>query len=85
MTVNLSKDNDLFSPKSIRSALKAWKKPKKLGEHDLAKLNIVDARLREERYPDTSDGYGLALRGLLREAIEANRRQRRFETMLARR
>lgn len=53
----MSKQNELFSRKSIKSALKVWDDPAKLGKLPLGKM-----------VTPTGDGY--ALRGVLREGIK---------------
>lgn len=63
--------DDLFAWKSIRDALKLWQKLPKLGEHPLAKLNLVDVTRQQEGYEKSARGYGLALRALLRQQIES--------------
>ncbi len=61
---------DPFNRKSVRSVLKSWDDSRKLGKHPLAQLDIVEARRRDAGYADTPTGRGVALRDVLREAIE---------------
>ncbi len=63
----------MVNRKSIRSALQAWKRSETLGEHPLAELRIVAERRVAAGYADTPIGRGVALRDILREAIEALR------------
>jgi tetratricopeptide (TPR) repeat protein len=66
----LHKNTDLFSRKLIRSALRAWDSSQELGEHPLVHLAIVKTRRRLAGYADTPTGRGVALRDVLRDAIE---------------
>ena len=61
---------DLFTRKRIREALKAWHNSPQLGQHPLASLPAVGVRRQQEQYADTAAGRGIALRHLLREAIQ---------------
>ncbi len=63
--------DDLFASKSIRQALKLWQKLPQLGEHPLAKLNLVEVTREQEGYEKSARGYGQALRALLRQQIES--------------
>jgi len=63
--------DDLFAWKSIRDALKQWQKLPKLGEHPLAKLNLVEVTRQQEGYEKSATGYGLALRAVLRQQIQS--------------
>ncbi len=64
---------EIFSPESIRRALRACDSVQALGEHPLARLSIVCARQQAEGYSDTPAGRGLALQGVLRAAVESLR------------
>lgn len=59
--------------KAIRSALKSLDDAMKLGAHPLAALRIVDVQRVESNHPDNQLGCGLALRDLLRRAVETLR------------
>ena len=61
---------DTLSRRSVASALRAWRDLPKLGEHPLARLDIVAYDHRLAGYRDGTNGYGLALRHVLRETIE---------------
>lgn len=63
--------DDPFAWKSIRDALKLWQKLPKLGEHPLAKLNLVEVTRQQEGYEKSPTGYGRALRAVLREQIKS--------------
>ncbi|MGB0386352.1 MAG: NB-ARC domain-containing protein [Ardenticatenaceae bacterium] len=67
----MSKKYDIYSRKSIEGALKAWQKLEEMGEHPLAELNIVESERKANGYDETPAGYGLALRAVLRQAIES--------------
>jgi len=64
---------DPITRKSVRSALRAWHHTTGLGEHPLAHLRTVHRKRREAGYQDTPAGRGVALRGVLRDAMEALR------------
>ncbi|MFN3983024.1 MAG: NACHT domain-containing protein, partial [Caldilinea sp.] len=59
--------------KAVRSALKSLDDAMKLGAHPLAALRIVDVQRAKANYPDNPMGCGLALRDLLRMAVETLR------------
>lgn len=59
--------------KAIRSALKALDDAMKLGAHPLTALRIVDRQRAKANYPANQLGCGLALRDLLRTAVETLR------------
>lgn len=61
---------DLLSRKSLRSALKHWDRSQRLGEHPLARLQIVRNRRLIAGYRETTIGFGLALREVLQDAID---------------
>lgn len=61
---------DTFGDQSIKKALQSWHSLIKLGQHPLSQLKIVDLRRQEAGYGDSSRGYGLALRQVLRQAID---------------
>ncbi|HHJ06871.1 MAG TPA: tetratricopeptide repeat protein, partial [Anaerolineae bacterium] len=63
----------LFSRKSIRRALKNWRKVRALGQHPLARLQITARRRREAGYADAPGGRGVALQDLLRTGIDSLR------------
>jgi hypothetical protein len=65
--------DDPLNRKSVRSALQSWVNSQKLGEHPLARLNVVEIRRRVAGYADTPTGRGVALRDVLRDAIETLR------------
>jgi tetratricopeptide (TPR) repeat protein len=56
--------------KLIRRALRSWQNSQQLGEHPLARLNIVELRRKAAGYRSTPIGYGVALRDVLRYAIK---------------
>jgi tetratricopeptide (TPR) repeat protein len=60
---------DLFNRKSLRNVLKNWDLSKQLGEHPLARLQIVEQRRLEAGYSENPMGYGIALRDVLKEVI----------------
>ena len=60
-----------LTPRTLRKALKAWNDANALGGHPLAAWDIVTAKLRADGFEDGETGRGLALRTLLREAIES--------------
>lgn len=62
--------DELFNVKSIKAALSLWRKPEKLGQHPLTTLKVVEWKRREGNYRSTKQGYGEALRAVLREEIE---------------
>jgi tetratricopeptide (TPR) repeat protein len=59
--------------KSIRTALRAWNLTKELSVHPLTELKAVKAWQRAAGYSETPIGRGLALREILRAAIETLR------------
>ncbi|MFQ5855571.1 MAG: tetratricopeptide repeat protein [Anaerolineae bacterium] len=61
---------NLLDRKSIRNALRSWSNAQELGEHPLTGLAVVEARRRAAGYADTLTGRGVALRNVLRDAIE---------------
>jgi tetratricopeptide (TPR) repeat protein len=69
--VNVGRDPDPLGRKALRAALRAWKNSPLLGELPLARLAAVERRRRDAGYSDSNVGYGLALRDVLREAIES--------------
>jgi len=62
--------NNPFNRKSIRGALRAWDNSQQLGGHPLAHLGITEARRRAAGYQETATGRGVALRDVLRDAID---------------
>lgn len=70
MTERSQRENDPFSRKSVRQALRTWDNLPNLGEHPLASLKIVERQHRTRRRPDTPADRGLSLRGVLRAAID---------------
>ena len=60
---------DLFNRKSLRSGLKDWDHSKQLGEHPLARLQIVERQRQAAGYGETPMGFGIALREILQDAI----------------
>jgi hypothetical protein len=60
---------DLFNRKSLRNLLKSWDLSKQLGEHPLARLKIIEQRRQEAGYSEKPIGYGIALRDVLKDAI----------------
>jgi hypothetical protein len=62
-----------LSRKSLRRALRAWDSVGALGAHPLTVLGMVEARHQIAGYSDTPAGRGLALREVLRAALEAIR------------
>jgi len=64
---------DPLDRQSVRSALRRWENSRKLGEHPLAHLDIVEAQRRAAGYADTTIGRGVALRDVLRDALETLR------------
>ena len=67
----MSGDLPDLNVKSLRKALKAWSDTAALGAHPLAGWEIVEAQRRAQGYEETAAGRGLALRALLRKAIES--------------
>lgn len=63
----------MLTRKSVRSALHTWKRTEALGQHPLASLSIVETRRGAAGYPATPVGRGMAVRDVLRDAIEALR------------
>jgi len=59
--------------KAVRSALRQWHSTQGLGEHPLAGLSVAENRRRLAGYRDAVVGRGLALRDVLRHALEALR------------
>ncbi|OGO19535.1 MAG: hypothetical protein A2Z14_06430 [Chloroflexi bacterium RBG_16_48_8] len=59
----------LLNRKSLRSGLKNWDHSQQLGEHPLARLQIVEFRRQKAGYGETPMGYGIALRETLQDAI----------------
>ena len=57
--------------KTLRKALLTWDQSKALGECPLARLRVVDSKRRASRYGETQVGFGIALREVLQEGIEA--------------
>jgi tetratricopeptide (TPR) repeat protein len=57
--------------KTLRKALHSWDQSKALGESPLARLRVVDSKRRTSGYGDTRVGFGIALREVLQEGIEA--------------
>ena len=54
MTLEAQKQEELFSRKSIHTALKAWGSTKKLGQHPLAQLKMVEAQRQAGSYAATN-------------------------------
>ncbi len=61
-TIQVTKDE-------IREVLKDWQNGRKLGEHPLAQLAIVEQRRRAENYDDTPAGRGVALKKVVHQAV----------------
>jgi len=59
-----------FNPGAVRRALVAWHDLPALGQHPFAGLAVVTGYRLRQGLPDNPRGRGLALRGVLREAIE---------------
>ncbi|MFQ5923655.1 MAG: NB-ARC domain-containing protein, partial [Anaerolineales bacterium] len=57
--------------KTLRKALRTWDQSKALGESPLARLQVVDSKRRTSGYGETQVGFGIALREVLQEGIEA--------------
>jgi len=57
--------------KTLRKALLTWDHSKALGESPLAHLRMVDLKRRASGYGETQVGYGIALREVLQDGIEA--------------
>ncbi len=57
----------------MRSALRRWDSTQGLGEHPLARLALVEIRRKGGGYKEAAVGRGLALRDVLRLALEALR------------
>jgi hypothetical protein len=70
VTGNHLRHGDLLDRKSVRGALKSWNDSRELGRHPLACLNIVEARRLTAGYANSPAGRGIALREVLRDAIE---------------
>ena len=64
---------DLISRRALQIALKAWHHAGQLGEHELAGLALVEARRIQSGYDASPTGYGLALRDVLRAALDTLR------------
>lgn len=60
-----------LTPKGIRSALKQWKDATELGQHPLANSDLVEEQRRTDGLEDTVAGRGLAVRTVLRGAIDS--------------
>ena len=60
-----------LNKKILRRALRAWDSLNKLGTHPLIELGIVQTRVREAGYSDSTAGRGLALRDQLQSALDA--------------
>lgn len=67
---HVSHFNQKITRKAVRSVLKRLDDAMKLGAHPLAALRIVDLQRAKANYPDDQLGRGLALRELLRTAVE---------------
>ncbi len=67
---------DTLSRRTVASALRAWRDLPKLGEHPLARLDVVAYYHQLAGYRDGTGGYGLALRQVLRDTIELLRPER---------
>lgn len=61
---------DALSRRSVGAALRAWRDLPKLGQHPLARLDIVEHYHQQANYRDGTGGYGLALQKVLRDTIE---------------
>ncbi|MBC8552176.1 MAG: tetratricopeptide repeat protein [Candidatus Brocadiales bacterium] len=61
--------SDIFDSKSVKDAVKQIKDLSRLGQHPLAKLQIVEKRLREKGRSESSDGYGYTLQEILVDLI----------------
>ncbi|MEE9215985.1 MAG: NB-ARC domain-containing protein [Anaerolineales bacterium] len=57
--------------KTLRKTLRNWDQSKVLGESPLARLRLVDSRRTASGYGETQVGFGIALREVLQELIEA--------------
>ena len=57
--------------KTLSKALRTWDQSKALGESPLARLRIVDSKRQGSGYGETQVGYGIALREVLQDGIEA--------------
>lgn len=63
----------MITRKSIRDALRVWKRTDALGQHPLAASCLVEVRRIATGYPNTPLGRGTALRDVLREALNTLR------------
>ncbi|MFZ6030178.1 MAG: tetratricopeptide repeat protein [Chloroflexota bacterium] len=59
-----------MNKRTIKQALKAWNSASALGMMPLAQLEVVIERQRVDCYPNTPMGLGMALRNVLRDAVE---------------
>lgn len=66
-------NHDVLSRRSVHQALKSWRHAGQLGEHPLAELSLVDARRRAASYDASPTGYGMAVRDVLRAALDGLR------------
>jgi hypothetical protein len=64
---------DLFDPRVLRHVLRVAANAEELTSHPLIPLAMASARRLGEIYPQTPIGHSLALRSLLRHAVETLR------------
>jgi tetratricopeptide (TPR) repeat protein len=65
--------DELYTRNAIRAVLKMWNSSRKLGEHPLARLPFVAARMRQTHIDDTPTGRGVALREILHRLVQSLR------------
>ena len=76
---------DTLSRKAVRAALRAWGNSRALGELPMAGLALVDRQRQSAGLGDSAIGYGIAVRDVLRLAIEGLRPNERPPDPLKRR
>jgi|GEM_PF-1549568 len=57
--------------RELSNVLKSWAATKEMGSHTLARLSVVEGYRQEHGFSDEPTGYGLALKEILRGAIES--------------
>ncbi len=62
--------HEVFNRQTVRSALKLWDRPQKLGQHPLAQLTLVKIQRQAMNRTEDDMGRGRTLRDLIRSALE---------------
>jgi len=78
-------ESDPLSRRAIRAALRAWENSRELGELPMAGLVIVDHQRESAGYGGSVIAYGIALRDVLRIAIEGLEPEQAYPDPLERR